>query len=83
MIVSCIVAGAFCLWIKFQEEAGRAALIPTAMLKSRIFVSVCVNVFLVWGAFNATETLASLFFQYVQGLSALQTSGILDFQENF
>ncbi|RDH26747.1 MFS general substrate transporter [Aspergillus welwitschiae] len=74
IILSCILAGAFCLWIRYQEGAGRTALFPTAIWSNRVFTSVCVNVFLVWGAFNATETLASLFFQYVQGLSALQTS---------
>ncbi|KAF3390534.1 Aminotriazole resistance protein [Penicillium rolfsii] len=74
IIFSCVLAVAFCLWIKFQERAGRAVLFPTSIWKNRVFTSVCVNVFLVWGAFNATETLASLFFQNVQGLSALQTS---------
>lgn len=35
---------------------------------------VCVSVFLLWGAFNATETLLTFFFQEVQRLSATATS---------
>lgn len=77
--VSGLLAGAFVLWIKFQENTTtRAVLIPGTLWRNRIFISVCVDVFLVWGAYNATETLASLFFQYVQQLSTLETSGIVN-----
>ena len=39
-----------------------------------MFTSICIDVFLAWGAFNATEILLTFFFQDIQHLSATQTS---------
>jgi nitrate/nitrite transporter NarK len=35
---------------------------------------VCISVFLTWGIFNAVESYLTLYFQDIQGLSAIQTS---------
>ncbi|OAL38268.1 hypothetical protein AYO20_02327 [Fonsecaea nubica] len=65
---------AFILWVGRQEKLNRPAIIPNSLWRNRIFTSVCIDVFLAWGAFNATETLLTFFFQDVQHLSATQTS---------
>ena len=42
--------------------------------RNKVFTSICINVFLTWGAFNAFEQILSFFFQDVQRLSALQAA---------
>ena len=64
----------FIFWVGRQERLGRPAIIPNSLWRSRVFTTICLAVFLTWGAFNASETLCSFFFQEVQGRSALQTS---------
>ena len=39
-----------------------------------MFTTICLDVFLVGGAFNAVEALTSFFFQYVQHLSTINAS---------
>ena len=53
---------------------NRAAIIPNSLWRNKIFTSICLNVFLIWGAFNAVETIMALFFQYVQHLSPIESS---------
>ncbi|KIY00901.1 uncharacterized protein Z520_03567 [Fonsecaea multimorphosa CBS 102226] len=65
---------AFIFWVGRQEKLNRPAIIPNSLWRNRIFTSVCIDVFLAWGAFNATETLLTFFFQDIQHLSATQTS---------
>lgn len=65
---------AFVFWVGRQDRLKRPALIPNALWQSKIFTSICVNVFLIWGAFNAFEQILSFFFQDAQRLSALQTA---------
>ena len=64
----------FVLWVNRQERLGRPALIPNSLWRNRIFTCICMNVFLIWGSFNAFEQITNLFFQQVQGLSALQAA---------
>ena len=64
----------FILWVGRQERLGRPAIIPNSLWRNVVFTSICIDVFLTWGAFNATETLLTFFFQDVQHLSATQTS---------
>jgi MFS family permease len=75
LVMSAITAVAFVLWVGRRERLGKPAIIPNSLWKNKLFSSVCINVFLVWGACNATETLASFYYQYVQGLTATATSG--------
>ncbi|KAL4750708.1 major facilitator superfamily domain-containing protein [Aspergillus terricola var. indicus] len=65
---------AFIAWSHHQVKVGNPALIPNALWKNRSFSSVCATVALSNGVLNAMELFASLFFQEVQGLSALQAS---------
>jgi nitrate/nitrite transporter NarK len=65
---------AFAGWVNRQERRKRPALIPNSLWDNKVFTSICINVFLIWGAFNAFEQIVNLFFQEVQGLSALETA---------
>lgn len=65
---------AFVLWVGRQESLGRPAIIPNSLWRNKVFTSICIDVFLTWGGFNATETLLTFFFQDIQHLSATQTS---------
>ncbi|KAK5070103.1 hypothetical protein LTR64_001938 [Lithohypha guttulata] len=77
--ISCLALGAallpaFATWIHRQEKLGKAVLIRNSIWRNKAFTSICVNVFLTWGAFNATEVFLTFFFQDVQGLSATAAS---------
>ncbi|KAL4815666.1 major facilitator superfamily domain-containing protein [Aspergillus spinulosporus] len=65
---------AFIAWSHHQVKKGNPALIPNALWKNRAFSSICATVALSNGVLNAMELFTSLFFQEVQGLSALQAS---------
>ncbi|KAK2747286.1 hypothetical protein FQN57_002184 [Myotisia sp. PD_48] len=72
----------FVCWIIRQESLGRVAMIPPKLFKSdaaaprraRNFSSVCISVFFTWAVFNAFQYFMTLYFQRVQGLSALGAS---------
>lgn len=64
----------FALWVHRQENLGRAVLIRNSLWRNKVFTSICINVFFIWGSFNATETLLTFFFQDVQGLTAMSAS---------
>ena len=64
----------FFFWVGRQERLGKPALISNSLWKNRTFTSVCINVFLIWGAFNAFEQITNFFFQEVQGVSAFHTA---------
>ncbi|KAK6444890.1 hypothetical protein FP744_10001138 [Trichoderma asperellum] len=65
---------AFGLWMRRQTLHSRPALIPNAIWRNIPFTAVCVTVFLVWGALNASEQLTALYLQEVRGFSALTSS---------
>lgn len=69
-----VLVPAFVVWVGRQENLGRPAIIPNSIWRNRIFTSVCIDVFLAWGAANALETLLTFFFQDVQRLTATQAS---------
>lgn len=77
--ISCLVIGiallpAFALWMHRQQKKGNATLIRNSLWRNKAFTSICMNVFLIWGAFNATEVLITFLFQDVQGLNATAAS---------
>jgi MFS family permease len=74
LVTSAVLIAAFILWVQRQEKLGRPAIIPNSIWRNKIFTSICVDVFLLWGAFNSMEALLTFFFQDVQLLSATQTS---------
>lgn len=57
-----------------QERLGRKVIIPLSLLKNRVFASLCITVFVIWGVFQAMELFLTLFYQLIQSLSPLQTS---------
>ena len=72
LVISLLLIPVFVLWVQRQERIGRPALIPNSLWCNRVFTSICINVFLIWGSFNAFEQITNLFFQRVQKLSAFQ-----------
>ncbi|GKT50818.1 efflux pump terJ [Colletotrichum spaethianum] len=74
LATSAVLAGGYIAWVERQERLGRPAVIPNSLWKNHTFTGICVSVFMVWGAFNATEQLSSFYLQYLQKLSAIDTS---------
>ena len=82
IVVAVLLVPAFVYWINLQERRGRVAIIPPSLFKSteiqphraRIFASTCLSVFIIYGAFDAYQYFATLYFQEIQHLSPLQTS---------
>ncbi|KAF1361540.1 integral membrane protein, partial [Lizonia empirigonia] len=70
--VACLPS--FVFWVRRQEQRGKPALIPNSLWKDLAFSSICIMVFLTWAIVHSLEYLFSLFFQEVQGLSAVETS---------
>ncbi|OAA45015.1 Major facilitator superfamily domain, general substrate transporter [Metarhizium rileyi] len=60
-------------WVHRQVGLGKPALIPNSLWKNTAFSSICGTVALSFGVTTSMELFASLFFQEVQHLSALQT----------
>ncbi|KAE9369207.1 MFS general substrate transporter [Stipitochalara longipes BDJ] len=65
---------AFGWWTRRQTRLGQPALIPTTLWANVPFTAICVTVFLVWGALNASEQLTALYLQDVRGTSSLTAS---------
>ncbi|PLB46299.1 MFS general substrate transporter [Aspergillus steynii IBT 23096] len=72
--ISVALIPAFALWMNRQSRRDRPALIPNALWKNAAFTAVCITVFLVWGALNASEQLTALYLEDVRGHSALVSS---------
>ncbi|KAL8646723.1 MAG: hypothetical protein Q9226_006738 [Calogaya cf. arnoldii] len=72
LTVALVSLVAFVSWMHRQEKLRKAALIPNSLWKDKVFTSICLNVFLVWGSFNAVEQFGNFFLQNIQELSALQ-----------
>ncbi|RSL50759.1 hypothetical protein CEP53_008698 [Fusarium sp. AF-6] len=64
----------FPFWMNYQVKRGKPALIPNDLWKNKSFTSVCIAVFLCWASLNGIEYFTTLYFQKVEGLSALQSS---------
>ncbi|KAI9840548.1 MAG: hypothetical protein M1838_004012 [Thelocarpon superellum] len=64
----------FVVWVGRQERLGKAAIIPNSLWKNRVFTTICITVFFTWATFNAYQFFITLYFQNVQGLSAIATS---------
>ncbi|TVY39885.1 Drug resistance protein [Lachnellula occidentalis] len=73
-VVAILIIPAFVFWVRKQERHGEKAIIPPSIWGNKVFVTLCFIVFIVWGCFNATQYFISLYFQLIQGLSAIQTS---------
>lgn len=62
------------LWQEYQERHNKPTLIRNSLWKNASFTSICINVFIIWGAFNGFEQMINFFFQNVQELSVIQTA---------
>ena len=74
LVLSLLLAPAFIAWMHRREKASKPALIPNSIWKKRAFTTICLMVLLSTAVMNCMELFSSLFFQEVQGLSALQAS---------
>ncbi|KAL8969054.1 MAG: hypothetical protein Q9197_004547 [Variospora fuerteventurae] len=74
LIASFALILSFVYWVGRQERQNRPTLIPNSLWSNKAFSSICISVILLWGAFTAFEQIINLFFQEVQGLSALDTA---------
>ena len=74
LVLSLSLVPAFIAWMHRQEKTGKPALIPNSIWKKKAFTSICIMVLLSNAVVNCMELFSSLFFQEVQGLSALQAS---------
>ncbi|PKS08205.1 hypothetical protein jhhlp_005481 [Lomentospora prolificans] len=61
-------------WVHRQVLRGKPALIPNSFWRIPSFSSICVTIALSFAVLNALELFASLFFQEIQHLSALQAA---------
>ncbi|KAE8359337.1 major facilitator superfamily domain-containing protein [Aspergillus caelatus] len=64
----------FVLWQSFQDRRNKPTLIRNSLWKNMAFTCICINVFMIWGAFNAFEQVINFFFQNVQHLSGIETA---------
>lgn len=72
--VSLALIVAFPFWMHFRTKNGRSALIPNKLWRNAAFTSVCTSVFFCWAALNGIEYFTTLYFQEVEGVSALESS---------
>ncbi|KAH8671437.1 major facilitator superfamily-domain-containing protein [Xylariales sp. PMI_506] len=74
LVFSLFMLVTFPFWMHYQVKNGRPALIPNKLWRRSSFTSSCLAVFFCWASLNGIEYFTTLFFQQVQGLSALQSS---------
>ncbi|ORY61572.1 major facilitator superfamily domain-containing protein [Pseudomassariella vexata] len=74
LTVSTIMLVAFPCWMRYQVKRSRPALIPNRLWRKASFTAACLSVFFCWASLNGIEYFTTLYFQQVQGLSALQSS---------
>jgi MFS family permease len=72
--IAVILIPIFIFYLRRQERLGRKVLFSSAIWSNRVFTTLCITVFLMWGVFEAIQYFLTLFFQSVQSLSAIQTS---------
>ncbi|KAF2457419.1 integral membrane protein [Lineolata rhizophorae] len=74
LVTSICLIPAFVFWVGRQERIKKPALILNSFWRNRVFTTICLNVFMTWGTFNAIENLLTFYFQEVQHLSASRSS---------
>lgn len=82
LALSAVCLAGFVFWIHRQERLGRVAMVPPNLFKSttnaprraRNFTCVCISVFFTWALFNSFQFFTTLYFQELQGNSALMAS---------
>ncbi|KAF9877853.1 hypothetical protein CkaCkLH20_04429 [Colletotrichum karsti] len=74
LVVAGCAVPSFIGWMHRRVKEKRTALIPNSIWRSHVFTSCCVMVILTNALANCMELYSSLFFQQVQGASALKAS---------
>ncbi|KAI4730327.1 MFS general substrate transporter [Aureobasidium sp. EXF-10728] len=74
LIIGVATVPAFVCWMNYQVKHDRPALIPNSFWRDFSFTSICIMILFNTAVTNGMEVFASLFFQQVQGLSALGAS---------
>ncbi|KAE8385906.1 major facilitator superfamily domain-containing protein [Aspergillus alliaceus] len=77
IVILCLAAisvPSFITWVHYQVKGEKPALIPNSLWKNTTFSCVCATLAVSNAVINSMELFASLFFQEVQYLSALQAS---------
>ncbi|KAI1302919.1 major facilitator superfamily domain-containing protein [Xylaria venustula] len=74
LVISLVLLASFPLWMQWQTKHSRPALIPNKLWRNASFTTICASVFLCWASLNAIEYYITLYFQEVEGVSALQSS---------
>ncbi|KAM0346276.1 hypothetical protein ACHAPU_005703 [Fusarium lateritium] len=74
LCLSLISLPLFVGWMHFQVQRGSPALIPNSFWSNHSFTSICATIALSNAVINSLELFASLFFQEVQHLSALNAA---------
>jgi len=74
LTLSFVLFGVFGVWMHVAEKKGYPVLIPNGLWKKKAFVGVCVMMLLSYAVMQTMELFCTLFFQHVQGLSAMQSS---------
>ncbi|KAL8895231.1 MAG: hypothetical protein Q9192_003764 [Flavoplaca navasiana] len=72
--VAMIMLIVFPMYMRYQVRKGKPAIIPNKLWRNVPFTTTCVAVFFCWAAFNAFQYFATLYFQRVLSITALQTS---------
>ncbi|RBQ77575.1 hypothetical protein VDGD_01883 [Verticillium dahliae] len=72
--ISVFLLASFPAWMAFQTRNGRPALLPNRLWRNAAFTSVCLSVFFCWAALNGIQYFTTLYFQEVQGTSAMTSS---------
>ncbi|POS74642.1 hypothetical protein DHEL01_v206965 [Diaporthe helianthi] len=71
---SFVLLAAFPFWMHHQVQHHRPALIPNRLWRQPAFTAACLGVFFCWASLNGIEYFTTLYFQQIQGLSALDSS---------
>ncbi|KAM3418444.1 hypothetical protein BST61_g4431 [Cercospora zeina] len=74
LFISLSLLPAFVIWNSYQEKRGKPAIIPVSMWRNTSFTTMCLLILLTNAVLNSMELFSSLFFQKVQGLSAVEAS---------
>ncbi|QIW94965.1 hypothetical protein AMS68_000483 [Peltaster fructicola] len=74
LVISVAMIPVFIWWMDYQVKHNRPAVMPNSLWHNSSFTSICIMVLLSNSVSNNMELFCSLFFQQVQGYSALEAS---------
>ncbi|KAI9742461.1 MAG: hypothetical protein M1818_003995 [Claussenomyces sp. TS43310] len=72
--IAILLLPTFAVYSRRQERLGGKIVIPPSIWNNRVFTCLCMTIFIMFGIFDVMLSFLTLFFQSVQGLSALDTS---------